>query len=236
MSGFAARVSVVIPAYNAERYLAAALRSALEQTAGRLEIIVVDDGSTDGTRALAERFSARGVVCRAAPSRRGAAAARNLGVAAASGDYLAFLDADDLWPPERTAVLGRALAEKGGRAVAVGHVEQFVCPTLTAEERALLRPPPPPAPGYLAGGVLLRRADFLAVGPFDETLRLGEFIDWFGRARRAGIAEVLVPEIVLRRRIHGGNTTLRERVAAADYLEVVRRQLARRRGAEPRKP
>jgi glycosyltransferase involved in cell wall biosynthesis len=231
MNAFDARVSVVIPAYNAERFLAEALQSALAQTTGRIEIVVVDDGSTDGTHALAESFAGRGVVCRTRPDRHGAGAARNLGAAAATGEYLAFLDADDLWPPGRTAALGRALLDQGERAIAIGQVEQFICPTLTPEQRARLRPPPPPGPGYVAGGAMMRRADFLAVGPFDETLRLGEFVDWFGRARSAGLAEIVVPEVVLRRRLHGDNTTLRERAAAADYLEVVRRELARKRGA-----
>lgn len=229
-----AGVSVVVPAYNAERYLAEALRSILAQTAGRMEIIVVDDGSTDGTRAAAAHFAAQGVKCLPAPVRRGIGAARNFGIAAASGDYLAFLDADDLWPRDRTAVLGRALTAQGGRCIALGQAEQFICPMLSAEQRARLRLPPAPAAGYLAGGILLRRADFLQVGLFDEALTLGEFIDWFGRARGAGLAEIVVPDIVLRRRIHGDNQTLRHRASASDYLEVVRRELARKRDSDTR--
>ncbi|MCW5771647.1 MAG: glycosyltransferase, partial [Rhodospirillaceae bacterium] len=74
------RISVVIPAYNAERYLGAAIDSILAQTVGRMEIVVVDDGSTDGTRAVAESFADRGVVVKPVPARRGIGAARNLGV------------------------------------------------------------------------------------------------------------------------------------------------------------
>jgi glycosyltransferase involved in cell wall biosynthesis len=237
MSMHEARVSVVIPAHNAERYLAEAIGSVLGQTVGRMDIVVVDDGSADATCAVAAEFAGRGgVVCVPMPERRGTAAARNRGIAAASGEYLAFLDADDLWLPERTAVLGSALLRARGPAIALGHVEQFLCPTLTPEKRASLRPPPPPGPAYLAGGILMRRADFAAVGPFDEGLTLGEFIDWFGRARRAGLAEIVVPDIVLRRRVHGDNTSLRQRAAAADYLEVVRRELARKRTDGAMKP
>jgi glycosyltransferase involved in cell wall biosynthesis len=224
-----ARVSVVIPARNAERYLGAALRSVLAQTAGRMEIVVVDDASTDGTAAAAAAFAGDRARCIVLPERRGVAGARNAGVEIATGDYLAFLDADDLWLPERTAVLLGALASQERRAIALGHVEQFISPELAPELRGTLAAPPPPGPAYLAGGILLRRADFLAVGAFDETLTLGEFIDWFSRARRAGLAEIVVPDIVLRRRIHGANTTLRERAAAGDYLQVVRRELARKR-------
>jgi GT2 family glycosyltransferase len=112
--------------------------------------------------------------------------------------------------------------------------EQFICPMLSAEQKARLRAPPPPTPSYIAGGVLFRRADFDRVGPFDENLVFGEFVDWFGRARNAGIAEVQVPEIVLRRRLHGDNMTVRQRASATDYLKVVRRELARKRETNTR--
>src|SRR3989442_14959767 len=95
-------VSVVIPVYNGERYLVDAIQSVLDQTYQNFEVIVVDDGSTDGSAAVAKRFGeairfvhqANGGVCKA----------RNTGIAAARGGYLAFLDQDDLWLPDKLAV------------------------------------------------------------------------------------------------------------------------------------
>lgn len=223
-------VSVVVPAHNAARFLGEALDSILAQTSGRMEIVVVDDGSTDATGAVARGYADRGTLCVPVPERRGIGAARNLGIRTATGDYLAFLDADDLWTPTRTAVLAAALTAAAKPSIAVGRVEQFLCPSLSPEQRAQYRVPPE-APAYLAGGVLVRRADFLAVGAFDESLTLGEFVDWFGRARQAGLGEIQVADVVLRRRIHGANHTLRHRVSARDYLEVARRELARKREA-----
>jgi hypothetical protein len=92
------RVSVVIPAYNAAATLARALRSALAQIPPPDEILVIDDASTDATAALAEEFGAKTIRL---PARAGAAAARNAGIAAATGEAIAFLDADDQWLPEK---------------------------------------------------------------------------------------------------------------------------------------
>ena len=89
------RVSVVIPCYNGERYLADTIRSVMRQEVGPTEIIVVDDGSTDGSREVVAAFGAQ--VRYARQPHGGAARARNLGAALATGTLLAFIDADDLW-------------------------------------------------------------------------------------------------------------------------------------------
>jgi hypothetical protein len=98
-------VSAIIPAHNAERFIAATLRSALAQTYPRLEVIVIDDGSRDATAAIAGRIAAQDRRVRLIRLRTnaGAARARNAGIEAATGRYIAFLDSDDLWLPEKTA-------------------------------------------------------------------------------------------------------------------------------------
>ena len=90
------RVSVVIPVHDGERYLAAAIESVLEQTLPPAEVIVVDDGSTDSSVQVAERYAPQGVRCHS-QANAGGGAARNRGVALSEGDFIAFLDADDLW-------------------------------------------------------------------------------------------------------------------------------------------
>ena len=92
-------VTVVIPAYNAQETLACALDSVLAQTRSADEIIVVDDASSDGTAAVAESYGRHGITVVHLPERRGAAAARNAGIRAAKGNWIAFLDADDEWLP-----------------------------------------------------------------------------------------------------------------------------------------
>src|SRR5690606_28828030 len=107
-------VTAVIPAYNMEAFLGRALESALAQTYPQLEIIVIDDGSTDGTRALAEGYAAHDKRIRVVPvANGGVAAARNLGTSMAATPYVAYLDADDLWHPEKISRQVSALAFHG---------------------------------------------------------------------------------------------------------------------------
>src|SRR5581483_6264857 len=120
-------VSVILPVYNGEKYLAAALDSVRAQTHRSFEIIVVDDGSTDGSAAVAARYPE---VKYAYQSNGGISAARNCGIRLAVGDVFALLDADDLWLPDK---LERQLAALYGAAapdLVFGHVREFISPEL----------------------------------------------------------------------------------------------------------
>ena len=208
-------VSVVIPAYNAAAFLEEALASVVAQDCGPIEMIVVDDGSSDRTSEVARSFEPP--VTLIAQAHAGPGAARNTGVAAARGEFLAFLDADDLWTPSSLARRLSALEQRGVDLV-YGQVIEF---------RGGADGPPTAA--LLPGTALLRAATFRRVGWFRTDLRLGEFIDWGARACEAGLRMDALAEPVLRRRIHGSNIGFRERAARADYVEVVRAALERRR-------
>lgn len=91
------RISVIIPAYNSSRFIESALESVLSQAYKNFEIIVVDDGSSDNTKEVIKRFIDKGLVSYYYQSNKGPAAARNMGIKQASGEIIAFLDADDLW-------------------------------------------------------------------------------------------------------------------------------------------
>ena len=233
MSSKAPLISVVMPAFNAARFIAEALESVLaELTAdpdSGFEVVVADDCSNDATADIVRSFAARGVRYLKRPARGGPGAARNSGVGAAEGELLAFLDADDLWPAGRLAALKGALEGEGGSAIAFGHMRQFACPSLDPALRGRLRVPEESRPGYCAGAMLLRRADFLRIGSFSEALAIGEFIEWFGRARDLGFAIALIAEIVLERRIHGANTSMRRNSDYANYARALKGMLDRRR-------
>lgn len=233
------KFSVIIPAFNAAAFLPQTLASVMNQTAmsdtemsepgHRLEIIVVDDASSDGTPAIATAHAAKGVRYLRRPVQGGIGAARNSGIAMARGEYLAFLDADDLWPAGRLRLLLAALDGADAPRIAFGHMRQFLCPEMSPEIRRRLRCPAEPMPGYCAGAMLLRREDFHRVGPFEEDLKVGEFIAWFARARDLGFTPAMIQEVVLERRIHGANQTIRHRADYSDYLHVLKRALDRRR-------
>jgi glycosyltransferase involved in cell wall biosynthesis len=223
----AAQVGVVLPARNAARYIGEALASVLGQSVMPARVVVVDDGSTDETAAIAESFGAPVVVVRQPP--RGPPAARNRGVAETATEYLAFLDADDLWPPVSLDLRLHALQADRKAELCFGQMEQFASPDLDEAERRRLYVPPGPQPAWASSAMLCRRAVFERVGRLSEERRAGDFLDWLLRARAAGVQALMLDQVVLRRRLHLANLTRREPEANADYLAVVRAELVRRR-------
>ena len=217
-------LTVVIPCFNAAKYIGAALESVFAQSVAADEVIVVDDGSTDHSAQTVSAFGARVRLLTQANS--GAAAARNAGLRVAQGDLIAFLDADDLWLPDSLALLGRGLARDVDAAV--GMVEAFVSHDLDAQEAAR-RVLPPTRVARMTGALLIRRRAFDRVGSFDATLPMGEMMDWFARFDAAGCRVADCHEIVLRRRIHATNTVYQRERTEASYLQALRQNIARRR-------
>ena len=219
-------LSVIIPAYQAARYLAAALHSVLTQTLPPDEIIVVDDGSTDGTAAIARAVPQVRLVQQ---SNGGAASARNHGVRVASGKWLAFLDADDLWLPDKLAAQRALFQAQPELHLVFGRVAQFHSPDIT-HPRALVPSEKQILTGIHAGTLLMRRADFVRAGYFEEHWRSGEFIEWYARAQDAGLKSAVLPQVVMQRRLHDDNLGLRLGPAAhREYLSVMKTITARRK-------
>ena len=216
-----ARISIVVPVRDGERYLAPALQSLLDQERLPDELIVVDDGSRDRSAEIAEALGAR--VLRREPA--GPAAARNAGARAATGELLGFLDADDLARPRRLALQVAALAADPGLDAVIGHVENFLTPERAAALRGRVGFAEGRLPGYLPGALLMRNASFPG---FDESLPAGEVVDFFARVR-ASLRLRVLDEVVLLRRVHGGNVTLHDPALHAGYLEAARRAIARSR-------
>ncbi len=222
-------ISVIIPVYNGESYLSETIRSVLAQSAPADEVWVVDDGSTDNSAVLAKAFPLP--VCCLRQDHGGAAAARNYGVAIASGEFLAFCDADDLWMPDKLERQFAAFAQDPALDIVLGKVEQFVSPDLPEEERARLQPANPVLDGYHAGAMLVRRTAFELVGGFDPQWRVGEVIDWFARAREIDLKTVILPSVVMKRRIHANNLMRQSVDHQLDYARLLKTTLDRRRAS-----
>lgn len=173
------KISVIIPAYNAERYIATAIESCLNQSYAPHEIIVIDDASTDGTAAVAESFPSPVRVMRLADN-MGVSVARNRGVQASTGDWLAFLDADDWFLPEKLE-LQRRCALENPQAVLIYTGWRIISFDGT-ESAGRFKPPSALLPllRYRCilhlGTVVLRRVAFDSVGGFDPSLRVNQ--DW----------------------------------------------------------
>jgi glycosyltransferase involved in cell wall biosynthesis len=221
-------ISVMTGVYNGAAYLGEAIESVLAQDYRPLELIVVDDGSDDGSGDVARRYPE--VRC-VSQERRGAGAARNRAVEHASGDFFAFLDADDRFTPGKLSRQMEALSADPALDVVFGHVREFVSPELSEEQRRLVRPPAPePQPWTAPNLMLIRRASFERVGPFSETLRIADIVEWYSRAQEM-LQSVVLQDVVLERRLHTQNSGLREQASRPEYLEVVRAALERRRSA-----
>ena len=222
-------VGIVIPVHNGEKYLGEALRSCLEQSRKPSEVWVIDDGSSDRSAEIAAGFG--GPVQCEIQARAGAAAARNRGVQRISSDYLAFLDADDYWNPGKTEIQARYLDAHPDCSMVFGTVGAFLSPDLPEDRRKSLAAPPPMI-GRVPGSMLIRRQDFLRVGPFATHWEAGEFLEWYQRAKELGLGEATTEAAWVHRRIHGDNTMLRQSRAQSDYLRILKQGLDRRRRSE----
>jgi hypothetical protein len=202
-------VTVVIPTFNHGRFLRCAVESALAQSSREREIVVVDDGSTDDSRAVAASYGEAVRYIR--QENRGLSAARNTGIGAASGEYIALLDADDVWLP---GFLDSAV----GRLEADTHLGAVHTGCYCVDESGLRLPqvcvstvPPDGMYDRLLDGeffvpssVVVRRACFARTGLFDETLRASEDWDmWLRVAREYRFGSVDKP--LVNYRVHGGN-------------------------------
>jgi glycosyltransferase involved in cell wall biosynthesis len=222
-------ISCIVPVFNGERYLAEALDSVLAQTYRPLEIIVADDGSTDGTPAVSASYGDR-VSYRSQPT-AGPAATRNLGLRVARGAFVALLDADDLWHQEKLARQMARFAARPEVGVCVTHVRHFWIPELTEQERRFQdRWRTEALPGYYVSTLLARRTVFDAVGQFNPVLRHSDATEWFLRAAEHGVVVELLPEVLTHKRVHHTNLSRREGEASRqEYIRLVKASLDRRR-------
>lgn len=219
-------VSVIVPVYNGERFLACALDSVVAQEHRPIDLIVVNDGSRDGSEAIARSYTEVRLIRQ---PNQGVAAARNAGIAAARGDFIAFLDQDDCWTKDKLRIQVRYLQQNPR----VGYV--------LARQKMFLEPGTVPPPwvrrelldrdqvGYLPGAMMVRRFVFEQIGTLNPRFRSGDDSDWFARAKDAGVPMAVLPDILLHRRIHEANLSSRTALAHAELLKAMKASIDRQR-------
>ena len=220
-------VSVIIPVYNGEKYLAAAIESVLSQSYHPVEVSVVDDGSNDGSQDIALSYPQVKTIHQ---ENAGPAAARNRGLQVAKGEYIAFLDADDLWMPDKLTLQIAAFTTDPELGIVTGYVEEFNCPESDIGDGGKNNSQTKPLPGYIPSAILVKRDTFEIVGPFHDDFHVGEVISWFSTVLESGIKIKVLPNIIARRRIHGRNisTQFKEKKNQA-ILNILKESLDRRR-------
>ncbi len=196
-------ISVVLPVYNGEAYLKAAIESVLQQTYNNYELIIVNDGSEDNSAVISNSFSE---VRYFYQPNQGVAAARNLGIAQATGDYLAFIDADDLWHEEKLADQIAFMETDPAMGYSFTRHHLFHGPEMEDfPDWIRINYAQNDLTGYIPSSLVARRWVFDRVGLFDTDYRLGEDSDWFLRAKDAGIPMGILEQTLLFKRIHSGN-------------------------------
>jgi glycosyltransferase involved in cell wall biosynthesis len=222
------RASVIVPVYNGAVFIGDAIESILAQDYAPLEVLIVDDGSSDATADVVRSFGSRVRYFRQANA--GPAAARNRGLALAGGELIAFLDADDVWPAQKLNAQARYLREHAEAHIVLGRIEYLRLPG-GSETAIRYEDGGNTVTSVHLGSGLFRRSAFERVGDFDPELRYSEDHDWMLRAREAGLRIAIMDEITLVYRMHAGNMTRDKGLADVSMARVLKKSIDRRRAA-----
>lgn len=219
-------VSVILPVYNGERYLGEAIESILNQDYRPIEVIVVNDGSTDNTEIIAKLYD--NDIIYALQKNSGPAAARNKGLRMASGSIIGFLDHDDLWSDNKLSLQLAHLADDPSVEIVVGLSQPMKLQT-GEEGESKFEKWYDPFCALLLGAAVIRKSVFDKIGFFDETLHYGEDTDWFMRIREKGISMTIIQEVSLFYRRHESNMTLDSAAKNRYFIKALKKSLDRRR-------
>jgi glycosyltransferase involved in cell wall biosynthesis len=221
-------ITVIVPVFNGIRYIGEALQSIRTQQYQPLEILVIDDGSTDGVAGLLSA-DFPDVRCHRR-EHLGLPSARNTGLALASGALIGFLDSDDVWAPGKINLQADILTQQPELDAVFGHIRQFYSPENEEEVRDHYRFSQEVLPGLHPDTMLAHATAIRRVGGFDPKVEMGEFLDWFARAKDANFSYRVLPEVLAYRRIHAGNMGIQRRdETASGYAHLLKAALDRRR-------
>ena len=225
-------VSVIIPVYNGEKYLAEAIESVLAQTYQPVEIIVVDDGSMDKSAQIAQSYPVKFIY----QPNQGCGMAKHMGILNSRGEFLAFLDQDDLWIPEKLKAQIEYLQENPEIGYVICNMQNFLDSDYEHQswpKQAFLDRP---IAAYIPSALVVRRSVLEKIGDFDPSYQVGSDTDWFFRASDAGISMANLNQTLLRRRIHPDNGSHLHTKGSLSHQELfrsVKYSLDRKRRIKP---
>lgn len=224
-------VSVIVPVRNGERYLAETLESIVTQTLPPLEVIVVDDGSQDASADIARSFKGTVRVVHSIPL--GGGAARDIGVAEATGNLIALCDADDLWMPNKLAQQVAAVHNPDDAEAVFCGATEFLSPELPSASLRTRQPMDHIARAQMSSALVATRAAFDAVGPFQTEDNDGMWFTWCLRLTTSAATVMFVDGVLVRRRLHDRNQSLDTAPATATWPAALHAHLAQRRAGQP---
>lgn len=193
-------ISVILPVYNGGKFIAEAINSVFDQKYKPLEIIVVDDGSTDNTKDVLTQYGDK--ITYIYQENKGSASARNTALSAAGNEFISFIDADDIWNPVKLKTQLALFEKFKSLEIAMGITADFDSvfnKELLHNSVKRFRP--------VLGSALFKKTVFEKIGTFDEEMLLGQDVDWFMRARENYISIATHNDVVLYYRKHKNNVT-----------------------------
>jgi len=219
-------VSVILPVYNGEKFLGEAIQSLLAQSYRPIQIIVVDDGSTDDSGNIAKSFSE--VEYHYKPN-GGVATARNMALKQVRGEFIAFLDADDLWVPEKLAEQVAWLDAHPECGLVFAYERFFVNPGAEAPKwfgDELLQND---HNAFVPSTLLIRRVAADATGEFSTNFNHEDDLEWFMRAKDLGFGMAVLPKTLVLRRIHGSNISMQKKPDRKVIMGLIKDSILRQR-------
>lgn len=194
-------VSVVIPVYNAGPYIGEAIESIISQSYKPIEILIIDDGSSDSSAEVLKTFKNIRYVHQA---HGGPSKARNLGISLALGKFVAFHDADDICMPNRVTEQMGVLLSDATIEVVYSRIQNFIDVNAEVPRFFKTNELMKPRMGFISSA-LMRKTVFEKVGLFNEGIKIGEDIDWMVRAENRSVCSTTIPEVLVKRRLHETN-------------------------------
>ena len=219
-------VTVVVAVRNGARYLPEALASLRAQTTLPAEILVVDGDSTDGTVEIARREAGVTVLQQEGET---LADAYNTGIAAARGDVVAFLSQDDLSMPRKLELQCARLESRPELEMCTHWVEHFLEPGSETPPGFRSELLDAPCPARVMETLAARRSLFRRIGGLDPRVSPSDDVEWFARAQDLGVLAAVLPEVLLRKRIHGGNTSLAPAATGSRLIRSLKLSIDRKR-------
>jgi glycosyltransferase involved in cell wall biosynthesis len=218
-------VSIIIPVYNYGQFLAEAIESILLQSYRPIEVIIVDDGSTDNTSDIARSYPDVQYVYQ---PNQGVAIARNTGIYMAMGKYIAFLDADDSWPIDKLKIQIRHLIENPDIGYNICKIRNFIETGVNLHPKITSSLLENEQIGFAT--IVAHKDLFDKIGGFDPRYKIGEDFDWYSRAKDAGIKMAILPDILLNRRIHNHNLSIYDPQAChSSRFQIMKESIERQR-------
>ena len=225
-------VSVIMIVRNGEKYLAQALESVLAQDYRPIEILVVDGRSTDATADIARSYQGVRYILQ---ETLGISNAYNLGIECSGGDFIAFLSHDDLWTPNKLSIQVGTMRSRPEIQYTVAKALFFLesgcqCPPgfraeLIGQERT----------AWIMETLVARRSVFDAVGGLDPAYKTAEDVDWFARAKDAGIPMAEIDQVLLHKRVHDENVSVNAPDNTRLLLQAMKRKIERKRSSKHEK-